>query len=566
MVKNEADVIEAFVRHNLGHLEYLRVVDNDSTDGTFEILLELVDEGLPLTVDRDPRLDHPQSDVMTEMLRNPLPGTDWFFCLDADEFLESPTVPFAQAVAEWSQDRIYLLPWEYFVPTADDDPTITNPIQRIVHRRVAPGDPWQSKVAVPARFLGQPDLRIRHGNHLLEQNNGVTLPARPSESIRLAHFPVRSAAQMASKAIIGSWATNAGTRRTRGQGRHRAPLKQRALTGEELTAAELTQMAHDYGWGDDVAAAAPGGVRELVRKPLASSEIRLSHTPGRSDAAMTAVLAFADAHFERVRRTALDTANLRVAKTRYGVLAYRPDEDTVAHHLSAYGEWLAPEIDVLIPLVSAGDVVVEVGAGIGTHTVPLARRVGELGQLWAFEGDPRLFRLLCTNVTLHGGENVTLELEPPDTVAGPGLDERSLPGLDLLRIADSHLAPAVLAGATALIAEHGPAIYLDDVSVSESVVVLDLLGKFNYRCWWLVNPRFNPENFYEIAEPTESDAGAPRMNLLCLAAGAEQPVGLASTDDPIASWEPAWEVQGRQTYRAPVRWGKPPLGLDDRWK
>ena len=58
MVKNEADVIEAFVRHNLGFMDALAIVDNDSIDGTREILVQLQQEGLPIILFDDPVVAH----------------------------------------------------------------------------------------------------------------------------------------------------------------------------------------------------------------------------------------------------------------------------------------------------------------------------------------------------------------------------------------------------------------------------------------------------------------------------------------------------------------------------
>ena len=53
MVRNEADIIEAFVRHNAAVLDALVVVDHGSVDGTREILFALRDEGLPLAIEQD---------------------------------------------------------------------------------------------------------------------------------------------------------------------------------------------------------------------------------------------------------------------------------------------------------------------------------------------------------------------------------------------------------------------------------------------------------------------------------------------------------------------------------
>ena len=47
MVRDEADLIEAFVCHNLQVLDRMFVVDHRSRDGTREILRALVAEGFP---------------------------------------------------------------------------------------------------------------------------------------------------------------------------------------------------------------------------------------------------------------------------------------------------------------------------------------------------------------------------------------------------------------------------------------------------------------------------------------------------------------------------------------
>ena len=52
MVKNEADVVETSIRHNLRFLDEMIVLDHDSTDATPTILSSLVDEGLPLKLTR----------------------------------------------------------------------------------------------------------------------------------------------------------------------------------------------------------------------------------------------------------------------------------------------------------------------------------------------------------------------------------------------------------------------------------------------------------------------------------------------------------------------------------
>lgn len=57
-------------------------------------------------------------------------------------------------------------------------------------------------------------------------------------------------------------------------------------------------------------------------------------------------------------------------------------------------------------LVSAGDVVVDAGAGVGTYTLPLAALVGAGGKVYAFETRLDLLRRLTHNLKLNQVENV----------------------------------------------------------------------------------------------------------------------------------------------------------------
>ncbi len=57
MVKNEADVIESFVRHSLTFADGMLIADHCSGDGTGEILEKLRQEGLPVSVRRVRRIE-----------------------------------------------------------------------------------------------------------------------------------------------------------------------------------------------------------------------------------------------------------------------------------------------------------------------------------------------------------------------------------------------------------------------------------------------------------------------------------------------------------------------------
>ena len=63
-----------------------------------------------------------------------------------------------------------------------------------------------------------------------------------------------------------------------------------------------------------------------------------------------------------------------------------------------YEKWV---IDVIKKLVHEGDVAVDAGANIGTHTLILAKLVGASGGVFAFDPDPKSVKRLTENITLN---------------------------------------------------------------------------------------------------------------------------------------------------------------------
>ena len=88
MVKNEADIIESFVRHTSRLVDVMYIIDHLSTDNTWVILNKLQAEGMPLILSRYNKADYSQSEVTTGLMWQSIKdGADWVLPLDADEFI-----------------------------------------------------------------------------------------------------------------------------------------------------------------------------------------------------------------------------------------------------------------------------------------------------------------------------------------------------------------------------------------------------------------------------------------------------------------------------------------------
>ena len=92
-VRNEADIVEAFVRHNLVLLDGIAIVDHASVDATPDILRALKDEGPPIFLARDESPTYDQQAMQNRLVRHlfSTPEAAWVFPIDADEFLRAPS-------------------------------------------------------------------------------------------------------------------------------------------------------------------------------------------------------------------------------------------------------------------------------------------------------------------------------------------------------------------------------------------------------------------------------------------------------------------------------------------
>src|SRR5687767_14480675 len=85
-VRNEADILRINVQHHLalGIDEFL-FVDNGSTDGTADVLSDLVAAGFPLRWRREDGV-FVQTDVLTRLVQEAGEiGAEWVLPIDADE-------------------------------------------------------------------------------------------------------------------------------------------------------------------------------------------------------------------------------------------------------------------------------------------------------------------------------------------------------------------------------------------------------------------------------------------------------------------------------------------------
>ncbi len=278
MVKNEADVIEAFVRHALRFADQICLLENGSTDGTREILAELQREGLPLTVIEDPIIGYFQSEKMTWLYRRavPLLKPDFVLLLDADEFLVAPDrAALEAALGSIRAGRYGAVRWRNYVLRPEEmDAAGGDPPRRIRHHLLPEHDNGQVKAVVRCDHAPPEQMVIHQGNHAIGTVDPALAPRRAHlAGLALAHYPVRSLEQIRQK-VLGGWLAYAERNRLAGErpfGRHWQLGFEAMLADDDTARAAALAMNLRYG---RVSPRAPLG-EVLVDAPLdAAYELR----------------------------------------------------------------------------------------------------------------------------------------------------------------------------------------------------------------------------------------------------------------------------------------------------
>ena len=240
----------------------------------------------------------------------------------------------------------------------------------------------------------------------------------------------------------------------------------------------------------------------------------------------------------------------RLRRTRHGLMQYFIHDRYVGNSLDLLGEFSESEVALFSEVIDPGDVVVEVGANIGSHTVFLGKAVGEQGRVLAFEPQRHVFQVLNTNIALNEQWHVEtyhcglgskpgkmavrnyrfdekrnmggLSLLPSSTellhekVDIRTLDSFSLQKLALLKVDVEGMEREVLEGAKDTILRCRPVLYVENDREEKSAALIEAIFALNYNVWWHLAIFFNSDNFAENSIGNPEWSNMMSINLFCL--------------------------------------------------
>ena len=261
----------------------------------------------------------------------------------------------------------------------------------------------------------------------------------------------------------------------------------------------------------------------------------------------------------------LTTRLVRLKQCRYGPMLYLANDQYIGKSLDSYGEFSQGEMDLLEQVMGTGQVVLDIGANVGTHTVFFAQKVGPTGTVIAFEPQRVLFQILCGNVALNSLTNVDARHAAVGSESGsvnvPNLnyasvtnfggvslegnkrgedvplltvDQLNLGACHLMKIDVEGMESEVLAGAEQTIRRCHPLIYVENDREAKSAALIEQLLAFDYRLYWHLPPLFNPKNYR--GETENRFSGIISANMLGIHRSANQNIPLREILSPDDVW------------------------------
>ncbi len=236
----------------------------------------------------------------------------------------------------------------------------------------------------------------------------------------------------------------------------------------------------------------------------------------------------------------------RLIEARHGYYVYNKNDIYIGKSIEKYGEFSHLEAKIFEQICKEGDIVIEVGANIGAHTVYLSKLVGK-GSIFAFEPQRLVFQNLCANLAINsisnvftyqeaiGAENGNIVIPECDftknnnfgginiqnSKSGMIVNKQKLDNflnninrLKLLKIDVEGMEIDVIKGAKELIKKFRPIIYIENDRQEHSKNLIELIWSLDYKIYWHLPRLYNENNFFN--EKDNIFGNIVSVNMLCI--------------------------------------------------
>ncbi len=234
-----------------------------------------------------------------------------------------------------------------------------------------------------------------------------------------------------------------------------------------------------------------------------------------------------------------------IVKAKYGYVLYNKNDTYIGKAFEKYGEFSENEAILFRQICREGDIIADVGANIGAHTLVFSQLVGKKGKVFAYEPQRVVFQTLCANMAInsienaqcfqiavsseskttlipdirydlpanHGGFQVKDYDKGVKTIVAPIDDLLDVSALRLIKIDVEGMEYDVIEGAKKTINLHKPFLYLENDKPEKSTALIEKVKSLDYRLFWHLPPLFNPNNYAGVKENIYQELVS--INMLC---------------------------------------------------
>lgn len=261
----------------------------------------------------------------------------------------------------------------------------------------------------------------------------------------------------------------------------------------------------------------------------------------------------------------INIKNFQIIDTIHGTMACLKNDAVLGQWLKKYGEWSQGENIIMSNFVSKGDIVIDIGANIGTTVLSLSKQVSSEGKVLAFEPQSLMAQCLQTNLTLNDITNVVVDSAAVSnkngwtflndaTFSGIGrygeagisdtgtriktikLDEVEVPKCSLIKIDVESYEWEVIQGGQKFLRKHKPVLYMEAKNnVDGTKKYLKWLFDNGWRCYWHFAFWYRKNNYKN--DSNDMKPGTGDMNILAVPSKDSQPNDLLE----LSSYDEDWD-------------------------
>ena len=232
-------------------------------------------------------------------------------------------------------------------------------------------------------------------------------------------------------------------------------------------------------------------------------------------------------------------SNIIKQKFKHGTFSYYSNDQYIGKSLSEYGEWSEAEVGLLKQLLADSENIIEVGSNIGTHTIPLAKKVLNGGFVYAIEPQYQNHKLLLDNIKNNELKNVkvlkiaisskegkaymntfdenitgnygdskifssnfknaeSVPVKTLDQLFYDNIEERK--SIKLIKCDAQGQELNIVLGSKKIIDKYKPYLYLENGDIHTSKALIEIIKNMGYILFWHLPPLYNPHNFLKNTE------------------------------------------------------------------